>query len=122
MKIGTFGLNRKYMLGQVCKGDKVVCCAGKSDWKIIGIGTATTDYYVDDTKVFLADGIFPDRFDFSAEPIKKNSELDLMRVIDDLSFVTNVTYWSVFFRSGIVKMQERDWQLLKKTIEFSQAS
>lgn len=45
MKIRTFCLNRKHILGGVSKGDAVVCCAGKGDWKIRGTGSATSDYY-----------------------------------------------------------------------------
>jgi hypothetical protein len=46
MRKGTFGLQRKYILERVAKGYKVVCCAGKGDWKILGLGTTISDYYV----------------------------------------------------------------------------
>jgi hypothetical protein len=114
MRKKTFGLARKHILGQVSKGDAVVCCAGKGDWKVIGLGSATSDYYVDDSKVFLKDGYFPDRFDFEAEHLLKESELDLMSIIDQLSFVKDLAYWAVFFRNGIVRMSKADWELISK--------
>ncbi len=80
MKVATFGLPRKHILGSVTKGDLIVCCAGKGDWKIIGLGAATSDYYVDDKIVFLKEGYFPDRFDFKAEKLLKDQEVDVMSV------------------------------------------
>ena len=116
MKVGTFGLARKHVLGSVAKGGPVVCCAGKGDWKIIGYGEATSDYYVDDKKVFLKDGYFVDRFDFSSEKLGSNQEVDIMQIIDRLEFVKNLAYWAVFFRNGIVKMSKRDWELTMKQV------
>lgn len=119
MEVGTFGLQRKHILGKVKKGDSVVCCAGKGDWKIIGVGSTTSDYYVDDKKVFLKDGYFPDRFDFDAESLPKDRELDVMSVIDRLSFVKELAYWAVFFRNGIVQMSKQDYELICHHIESS---
>ena len=112
MKIGIFGLGQKYILGGIAKGDRVVCCAGKGDWKIIGTGFATNDYYVDDKKVFLKDGYFPDRFDFEARKLPNEAEIDLMSIIDQLSFVTNLAHWAVYFRNGIAKLSKQDWELI----------
>lgn len=112
MKIGTFGIERRHIITKVAKGDKVVCCAGKGDWKIIAIGDATSDYYVDTDKVFLKPGTFPDRFDFSARKLPK--EMDLIAILDQLSFVTNLVYWAVFFRNAIAKMSKEDWELISR--------
>jgi len=49
IKLGTFGLNRKHTLGQVKAGDKVACYITKES-KIIALGEATSDYYLDDKK------------------------------------------------------------------------
>lgn len=114
MTEGVFGLSRKHILGGVRKGDQIVCCAGKGDWKIIGCGAATTDYYVDDKKVFLKDGYFPDRFDFKAEMFPSGDEIDVIQSIDQFTFVKNVAYWAVFFRNGIVKLSKQDWDLIAK--------
>lgn len=114
IRIGTFGLARKHILGDVKKGDLVVCCAGKGDWKLIGFGKAASDYYVDDKKVFLKEGYFPDRFDFEANKLAKNEEIDLMSIIDRLTFVTNLAYWAVFFRNGIARISKNDWELMTK--------
>lgn len=112
MNIGTFGLERKHAIGHVKTGDPIICCAGKGDWKIIGLGAAVSDYYIDDRRIFLKEGIFPDRFDFKAEKIATSQEIDLMSIIDQLSFVKDLAYWAVFFRNAIVKMSRKDWELI----------
>lgn len=116
MKVGTFGLGRKHIIGSVAVGDAIVCCAGKGDWKIIALGHAISDYYVDLSAVFLKDGVFPDRFDFESVKLKPEFELDLMAIIDKLGFVTNIVYWAVYFRNGIVKLSEQDWELINKSL------
>lgn len=121
MRKGTFGLARKHILGKVLKGDAIVCCAGKGDWKIIGLGSTSSDYYVDDAKIFLKEGSFPDRFDFAAEILPNDQEIDVMSIIDQLSFVSNLAYWAVFFRNGIVQMSKRDWDLIVTQHEKSKA-
>lgn len=112
LAIQTFGLARKILIGNVAEGDKVVCCAGKGDWKIIAVGEATSDYYVDDEAVFLAEGLFPDRFKFTARKLQKETEI--IPLLDQLSFVTNLTYWAVYFRNGIAKISKEDWDLFLK--------
>jgi hypothetical protein len=122
MKIGTFGLSRKHILGKVATGDAVVCCAGKGDWKIIGTGATTSNYYVDDKKLFLKDGYFPDRFDFTAETLPRAREVDVKSIIDQLSFVKDLAYWAVFFRNGVVAISKQDWELISKEISTSVAA
>lgn len=112
MKKGVFGLARKHTLGNVAKNDRVACCVTKGDWKIIGLGTALSDYYIDDANVFLKEGTFSHRFNFTSKKLPKEQEFDIISVIDQLSFVTNLAYWAVFFRSGIAKMSVEDWELL----------
>jgi predicted RNA-binding protein len=111
IKIGTFGLNRKQIIGKVKKGDKIACYVTK-ECKIIALGEATSDYYLDDKKIFKADGLFPDRFDFKATLVGPENEMSVKSIIDDLSFVTNKYYWSVYFRNGIVKIPNTDWDYL----------
>lgn len=116
IKIGTFGLNRKHILGKIASGDKIVCCASK-DWKIIGTEDAASDYYLDNEPVFLKDGIFPDRFNFTATQVPASAELDLKQIVDSLSFVTNLAYWAVYFRNGIVEISPQDWTLVLQRLK-----
>lgn len=111
IKIGTFGLNRKYVLGRVRKGDKIACYTFK-DMKIIALGEATSEYYLDDTPVFKSDGLYPDRFDFRADLL--SADLDFVSMIDQLSFIDNLAYWSVYLRSGIRSIPEKDWKVIEK--------
>lgn len=111
LKIGKFGLNRKHILGRVGKGDKVACYVTK-EYKIIALGEVTEPYYVDDAKVFKAEGIFPDRFDFKAARLGASDEIDFMTVVDQMSFIKNLAYWSAYFRNGIVQISVDDWKAL----------
>jgi predicted RNA-binding protein len=109
---GVFGLPRKHIIQKVQKGDCIVCCAGKDDWKIIATGQAVSDYYLDDSPVFLKEGFFIDRFKF--ETTNTEREIDLKSMLDELSFVTNLAYWAVYFRNGLVKMTKADWELIQE--------
>lgn len=111
IKIGKFGLNRKHILGRVEAGDKVACYITK-EYKIIAMGEVTEGYYVDDAKVFKAEGLFPDRFDFKATKLPKETEIDFMSVVDRMSFIKNLAYWSAYFRSGVVQMSASDWKAI----------
>lgn len=106
VRVGTFGLTRKYILGRVQEGDKVACYVTK-EYKIIALGEVTQGYYLDVEPLFKAEGTFPDRFDFKAE--KLDPELDFMTLIDQMSFIKNLAYWSVYFRNGIVQISKDDW-------------
>lgn len=113
IEIGTFGLSKKRLISSVRAGDSIVCTAGKGDWKIIGIGSATSDYYFDTERIFLKDSDYPDRFDFAIERFSKEREVDIMTIIDQLSFVKNLAYWALYFRNGIAKMSEKDWKIIQ---------
>jgi hypothetical protein len=89
INIGTFGLSRKYVLAKVEPGDPIVFCASKI-WKILGVGHATKGHYVNSKQVFLKDGQFDNRFDFESTRFPATHKRDLMSVIDQLSFVTNL--------------------------------
>lgn len=113
IQIGKFGLNRKHVLGRVCDGDKVACYITK-EHKIIALGEVTRSYYLDDSKVFKAEGVFPDRFNFSAKHLGATGELDFMTVIDKMGFIKNLAYWSAYFRNGIVGISETDWNTISE--------
>jgi predicted RNA-binding protein len=117
IKIGTFGLNRKGTLGRVKTGDKVACYITKEN-KIIALGEATSDYYMDDKRIFKAAGMFPDRFDFKATSLGADKEIDIKSMVDDLSFITNKYYWSVYFRTGVAQIHQADWELINKRLSM----
>jgi predicted RNA-binding protein len=111
IKIGVFGANKKGSLGKVKKGDKIVCYVTK-DCKIIGTGEATSDYYMDDEPKFRADGVYPDRFNFKVKQFKREEEIDIKSIVDDLSLVTNKAYWSVFFRMSCRQLPGSDYKYI----------
>lgn len=117
IKIGTFGLNRKHNMGKVTKDDKVVCYVTK-ECKIIALGEVTSDYYMDTRKVFHSDGLFPDRFNFKAQQLEVKDELDFKSMVDELSFITNKLYWSVYLRAGIAQIPQEDWTLIQKKVKI----
>lgn len=110
--IGTFGLNRKHTLGKVRVGDKVACYVTKES-KIIALGEAVSDYYIDDNKIFKEDSLFPDRFEFQVKSLPKDQEIDFRSMVDDLQFITNKFYWTVYLRSGIAKITQHDWNIIE---------
>ena len=117
IKIGVFGKNQKGMLGQVKAGDNIVCYITKEN-KIIALGEAVSDYYMDDTPVFKAtEGVFPDRFKFKAKALPANRQVDLKTMVDDLEFIGNKAYWSVYLRGGMNKVTAKDWKLIQNRVE-----
>lgn len=112
IQMGTFGLNRKYLLGKVEPGDQVACYITKEN-KINALGEATSGYYMDTKKLFKQEGLFPDRFDFKAKLLGPKAEIDFKSMVDDLSFITNKLYWSVFLRAGVVQISKKDWELIE---------
>lgn len=117
---GTFGLNRKYVLGKVAEGDGVACYVTKES-KVIGLGTVVRGYYVDVTPVFVDEAIFgtgynlyPDRIDFHCEALPPPFELDFTRFLNQMSFIKNVAHWSVYFSTGIKEISAEDWKVLSE--------
>jgi predicted RNA-binding protein len=115
IRIRTFGLKRKFLLGNVSPGDKVACYT-TGERKVIALGEVTAPYYVDDTKIFKADAVFPDRFDFMAKPLAKEAEIDLMPLVEKLSFIKSPAHWSVYLRVGIAEMSEKDWKVFEELL------
>lgn len=115
IKVKTFGLNRKHILGKVKKGDNVACYITK-EYKIIATGNVTQGYFLDDSKIFKADGIFPDRFQFQATQLPAENELDLMKIIDQMTFIKDLAYWSAYFRNGIVQIPDVDWKTIENLV------
>ncbi len=113
VKIGTFGLSRKHNMGKLKAGDKVVFYVTK-ECKIIALGEATSDYYMDTKKIFKAQGDYPDRFDLKASLLQPGDEIDLKSIVDELNFITNKAYWSVYLRAGIAILPKSDWELIEK--------
>lgn len=112
IKIGTFGLSRKHVLGNIEVGDKIGCYITK-EYKIIGLGETTSEHYLDDSPVFLRkEGLFADRIDFKAIPLVGENEIDFMRFIEDMKFIKHLAHWSVYFSKGIVEITEHDWKVL----------
>lgn len=111
INIGTFGARVRGVLRKARKGDKILCYISK-ECKIIAAGELISDYYMSDDKIFRADGDFPDRFDFKSEKFKSQNELDIRSVINDLLFVTNKAYWSVFFRLSNRVINKHDYEMI----------
>lgn len=116
IKVGVFGLNRKYVLGRVDKGDRVVCYATSAK-QIVALGEVTEPYYIDDTVIFkdqelFGDALFPDRINFKAERL--NDNVDFIPLIDQMSFIKNAWNWQVHFRSAITQISKEDWEKIQK--------
>jgi predicted RNA-binding protein len=113
VKIGTFGMRRKYTLEQVKKDDKVICFATK-EAKILGFGKVVREYYFANDKVFLdKNHPYPDRIDFTATLLPSDREIDFKPLVNDLSFVKNKQYWGAHFVSGLCQIPAEDFELIK---------
>ncbi len=111
IKIGIFGMNRKYLLAHVQAGDKVACYITK-EYKIIAFGEAKSSHYTGEKKIFLSDGLFPDRIDIEAKLLGSSAELDFMSVIDQMSFIKKLAYWSAYMRNPVIELSKSDYKLL----------
>ena len=110
VSIGTIGLGRPQGISKVRQGDGVVCLITKEKpWKVLAIGSATSDYYVDEKPVFRKQGTFIDRFDFTAETL--NPEPSFAELIDRLNFLRKKESWPAYFKSGIVRLTDADWRV-----------
>lgn len=115
LRVGIFGLNRKYILGKLKQADKVVFYATK-DRQIIALGEVTEEYYVDDKRIFNdrelfpGDDLFPDRIKFTASRL--HHEVDFIPIIDRMSFIKSLANWQIHFRSGIVQISKADWDVI----------
>lgn len=119
---GVFGLNRKYVLGRVQQGDGIACYVN-GEKKIIALGVVTSEYYLDDTAVFSdkeafpEGGLYPDRIGFKAEMLPSNKAIDFISLVDKLSFIKNLAYWSTPLSVGIVEMNSADWDLMTQAVK-----
>lgn len=112
ISVGTIGLNSKQSMGSIEPGDQIVCCATKEKpWKILGLGEATSSFYVDDKPIFKKSGGFWYRFDFKI--LAKQLEADFQVLVEDFSFVTNPAYWPVYFKGSIKRITKDDWAMIK---------
>lgn len=114
MKIGTFGLTRKFVLGRLQIGDPVACYVTKEK-KIAALGAVTSPYYLDDTNVFEDQKVYPDRINFKATWLKP--EIDFVEILPDMKFIKNPLHWSASFSSGIAEITSNDWELINRTVQ-----
>lgn len=118
IKKGVFGMSRKHVLGSVSIGDKIGCYI-TGERKIIALGEVTSEHYLDDSPMFLREGLFADRIDFKANLLGKSGEIDFMTVVDEMEFIKNVAYWSVYFSKSIVEITQRDWKLISSKTKLA---
>jgi predicted RNA-binding protein len=113
MRIGVFGRGSARTINQVKTGDLVACIVTKEkEWKVVGLGEATSDYYLDESSVFQSSALIVDRFNFKAKTLKP--ERSFKPLIDRLSFITKPEFWPVYFKNGMVKLDAEDWILVEE--------
>lgn len=118
MKVGVFGLNRKFILGKVQKGDGIACYVTK-DCKFVGFGSVTEPYYLTVEPIFtnkeiFGEGytLFPDRINFECEPLSSQLEVEFKPLINQMHFISNPKFWTVHFSVGILEIPEEDWNTI----------
>lgn len=115
IKKGVFGAARRGVLGKAQKGDKVLFYVTK-ECKVIGHGELTSNYFFDDSPIFIAEGVFPDRVKFGGKVVSSSAEIDVRTIVNDLSFVSNKAYWSVFFRFSNCLIPQHDYELVLRKL------
>lgn len=111
VKVGVFGLKRKNVISQVQSGDRVACIVTREkDWKLIALGETVSDYYLDDSSIFLQPGSFVDRFKFKATKLKP--EISFADLISKMDFIKKPEYYSAYFKNGIVKLTDKEWSVI----------
>ncbi len=120
IKIQVFGKNSSRYIKNIKRGDKIVCYASKEQ-KIIAVGAATSDYYIDNEKVFKADGDYPNRFNLRAVLLGQN-EIGVKEIIDDLDYIRKKEYWHAYFRVSPKKITEKDWNTILETARLREPS
>lgn len=111
VRVGVFGLKRKNVISQVQNGDRVACVVTREkEWKLIALGETISDYYLDDSNVFLQQGGFVDRFKFKASKLKP--EVSMADLIPKLDFIKKPEYYAAYFKNGIVRLTDTEWNVL----------
>lgn len=113
IKIGKFGLNKKYLLGRIRKGDGIVCYVTK-EARVIAIGKVTEGYYQDNSRVFLSEGKFSHRIDFAAQSLE--NEVDFRGLVEEMRFISNPQYWGAHLQLGVAEIPKEDWETIDKSV------
>lgn len=115
IKIGTFGLNKK--VAGIAPGDKIACCVSKEKpWKLIALAEVTSELYTDNKRIFKKEGHYFYRFDLKGRQLPAKEEPDFQALLPDLSFITHLVYWPVYFKGGIKRIEKHDWELIAKSV------
>jgi hypothetical protein len=115
IKIGRFGKRDSRVICGVKEGDKVVCYVTR-EVKVIAFGEVTKGFYKGRDRVFLADGLFENRFDFMAKLV--HPEIQLRSLVEKLALANYGNgSWGPVLRLGIAKMPNQDLLLLEQFAE-----
>lgn len=49
----------------------------------------------------------------SKQRLPKTAEVDFIKLLDKMSFIKNMAYWSVHFNGSIKEMSKADWETIK---------
>ena len=111
IKIGKFGMKLPRVINSVKEGDRVACYVSK-EARVIALGKAVRPYYKGKAAVFLANGMFEHRFDFSAEVLK--NEVDFRALTSRLKLTRGSNSWGPVLRLGLVRLADDDFDLIVK--------
>lgn len=109
IKLGIFGLTRKFLLGQMQVGDPIACYVTKEK-KIAALGAVTGPYFVDDKDVFKDPKLYVDRINFQASWL--DEEIDFMDILAEMKFIKNPVYWTAHLNGGVAEIKKSDWEVI----------
>lgn len=112
---GSFGLeSRPGRIKDANVGDPCVAYV-TGECVFAGLGEITKPYYYDESCIW-ADGVFPHRLGIDIK-LDLDRTVDIRPLIDDLDFIKDKRYWSVFLRGGVVRIPLSDFELIRAKVE-----
>ncbi len=113
---------RENSIKRVKKGDKAFIYLMQEATKdrtiptrIVGLFEVESDPFTSSERIFK-DRLYPNRVRLKPILVLERKYLEFKPLVPKLSFIKNKLRWSGYFRSGLVKIPERDYNLIKTKI------
>jgi len=113
---------RENSIKRVKKGDKAFIYLMQEKTKnktvptrIIGFFEVVSDPFTSSERIFK-DRLYPNRVRLKPILVLEKNYLEFKPLVPKLSFIKNKNYWSGYFRSGLVEISEKDYELLKSEL------
>ena len=121
-KIWGLPKGRENSIKRVKKGDKAFIYLMQEVIKdktiptrIVGLFEVASDPFTSSERIFK-DRLYPNRVRLKPILVLEEKYLEFKPLVPKLSFIKNKNYWSGYFRSGLVRISDRDYEILKSEL------